>query len=517
MIEKKYKVGIYLRLSKEDELQGESNSISSQREILINYINENNLNFIAEYVDDGISGTTFNRYGFNQMIKDIIEQKINMVVVKDLSRLGRDHIEFGTYVERFFPEHGIRLVALGDMYDSDNVEKNNTTMILFKSMYNEMYVKDISDKIKMSVSNKRKMGQFLGAVAPYGYNKDKFDYHKLVVDEYAANVVRRIFQLFIGGCSITGICRILTNEKIPIPSVYKNLNRGLKSSCYGDWGVRTVADIITNPTYMGNLTQGRLKKVNYKSKKIIHTSKDDWIITIGTCPKIVDDAIFNQAQYIYNLNKNKTKRSSDILLKGLVRCKECDHTIGFRIQKSITKKGVVQRVYGNCNYYLKHRKRNVCTPHNVNYIELERIVLNALKDLINDKLDKNKILDRLNIEKRKRKNKNDIKYKINSLKNDIDTNIMKLDKMYLDKLNNDIDNEMYLRISKQLLEINRQKQEEVVLLEKKINKEISESYREDIELDKYLHININLIANIIDKIVVDENDNIEIYYKICVS
>ena len=151
MKNKQYKVGIYLRLSKEDENKGESNSIASQREILKNYIKDNELEFVCEYVDDGISGTTFNRNAFNQMIRDVMEKKINMIIIKDLSRLGRDHIEFGTYVERFFPEHQVRLVAIGDLYDSENIEKNNSTMILFKSMYNEMYVKDISEDRKSVV------------------------------------------------------------------------------------------------------------------------------------------------------------------------------------------------------------------------------------------------------------------------------------------------------------------------------------------------------------------------------
>ena len=211
-----YKVGIYLRLSKEDEKKEESNSITSQREIITNYANQNNLNIIDEYIDDGFTGTNFNRIGFKRLIKDIKKKRINMVIVKDLSRLGRDHIEFGTYVEKFFPENNIRLVAIGDMYDSSSLEKNNTTMILFKSMYNEMYVKDISDKIKMSISTKRKMGQFLGAVAPYGYVKDKLDYHKLVIDEYSASVVKKIFNLLLKGNSISSICRTLTNKQIPI-------------------------------------------------------------------------------------------------------------------------------------------------------------------------------------------------------------------------------------------------------------------------------------------------------------
>jgi len=510
----KYKVGIYLRLSKEDENSKESNSINSQREILTNYIKENNLELIKEYIDDGITGTTFNRHGFNQMISDIIEQKINMVLVKDLSRLGRDHIEFGTYVERFFPEHQIRLVALGDMYDSENIEKNNTTMILFKSMYNEMYVKDISDKIKMSISTKRKMGQFLGPTAPYGYIKDKTDHHKLLIDESAAQIVKRIFYMFIKGNSITNICRILTKEKIPIPSIHKNLNRGLKSSCYGDWTTRTITDIITNPTYIGNLTQGRLKKINYKSKKIIHTKKEDWIITKGTCPQIIEESIFNQAQYIYNSNKNRTKKSNNILLKGLVKCKECDHTIGFRIQKSITKKGEVKRIYGNCNYYLKHRYRNVCSPHSINYIKLEEIILKELNNSLKLNLDKDKILETINKNKNNFSKETNTKTKIDYLKKEINNNIIKLDKMYLDKLNNEIEEEMYKRISKQLLTQNENNKNKIKILEKSIQEKKDNKKNNSLNIDKYLKLNRNLITNIIEKITIDKNNNIEIYYKI---
>lgn len=506
-----YKVGIYLRLSKEDDNQKESNSINSQREILMNYIEENNLEFIKEYIDDGITGTTFDRHGFNQMIRDIIEQKINMVIVKDLSRLGRDHIEFGTYVERFFPEHQVRLVALGDMYDSENIEKNNTTMILFKSMYNEMYVKDISDKIKMSVTTKRKMGQFLGATPPYGYKKDPKDYHKLVIDEYSSSIVKRIFNLFIQGNSITKICRILTEDKIPIPSVYKNLNRGLKSPCYGDWTTRTITDILTNPTYIGNLTQGRLKKINYKSKKIIHTKKENWIITKNTCPQIIEENIFNQAQYIYNSNKNRTKTNNNILLKGLVRCKECNHTIGFRIQKSTTKKGEIKRIYGNCNYYLKHRHKNICTPHSINYQNLEELILKEITKLIDKNIDKNKITKILTNEYNKINKKNNISIRINNLTKEIDNNIIKIDKIYLDKINNEIDENMYKRITNNLKEQNSIKEKEIEKLKEKLTKHNINN--KTIDINKYLTINRNLITNLIDKITIDEDKNIEIYYK----
>lgn len=515
MIQNKiYQVGIYLRLSKEDDTKEESNSITSQREILTNYVKENHLELVGEYVDDGVTGTTFNRNGFNRLIRDITLEKINMVVVKDLSRLGRDHIEFGTYVERFFPEHRVRLVALGDMYDSDNIERNNTTMILFKSMYNEMYVKDISDKIKMSVSNKRKMGQFLGPVAPYGYKKDKLDYHKLVIDEESAKVVRRIFHMFISGNSITNICRTLTYEGILIPSIYKNLNRGLKSSCYGEWTTRTVTDILTNPTYMGNLTQGRLKKVNYKSKKMVHTKKEDWIITNNTCPKIIDENIFNQVQIIYSSNKNRTIKDRNILLKGIVRCKECNHTIGFRIQESITKNGRIERIYGNCNYYLKHRYSNVCTPHSIIYKKLEDIIVSKIEELLDKCLDKEDILKKIEIKKKKNNYRNDIEREIETLKEKINSNIVKLDKMYLDKLNDKIDDIMYERISSKLKEQNAFIENKISLLDNKYQDSLINKQDDKIDISKYLNINRNLITNIIDYILVSEDGSIEIYYKI---
>ena len=177
-----YKVGIYLRLSREDERLGESGSISNQRYLLLNYIKDNNLTLVSEYVDDGVSGTTFDRDGFRRMIKDCESKKINMIITKDTSRLGRDHIEFGFYVERYFPEHNIRYVAVNDGIDTfKNTSAND--MLVFKSAFNDMYVKDISNKLRSSLYTKKRNGCFVGAYAPYGYNKDTINKHKLVINE----------------------------------------------------------------------------------------------------------------------------------------------------------------------------------------------------------------------------------------------------------------------------------------------------------------------------------------------
>ena len=201
MITDDYKVGIYLRLSREDERLGESGSISTQRDLLLNYIRDNNLLFVDEYVDDGVSGTTFDRDGFKRMIKDCEDKKINMIITKDTSRLGRDHIEFGYYVEKYFPEHGIRYVAVNDGIDTAKNSSAND-MLVFKSAFNDMYVKDISNKLRSSLYTKKRNGQFVGAYAPYGYKKSEEDKHKLVIDEEAAKVVRRIFNMFANGSSL---------------------------------------------------------------------------------------------------------------------------------------------------------------------------------------------------------------------------------------------------------------------------------------------------------------------------
>ena len=323
------KVGIYLRLSKEDETKGESGSISNQRLILLDYIKKNHLEYVDEYVDDGVSGTTFERTGFQRMMKDIEKKRINMVITKDTSRLGRDHIEFGYYVEKYFPEHGVRYVAVSENIDTEN---NYNDMLLFKSAYNDMYVKDISNKIRASLNIKKQHGEFVGAYAPYGYTKSKEDKHKLLIDEEAALVVKEIYKLFLRGYSISRIAQTLSKENILIPSIYKNMNHRTKTCFFYEWNTKTISDILTNPTYMGNLTQGRNKKINYKSKKRIHVPKDKWITKENSCPAIIDKITFNMVQELYQKNKYRKKDNSqnEYLLKGLVYCKECNHRIGFR-------------------------------------------------------------------------------------------------------------------------------------------------------------------------------------------
>lgn len=481
----KYKVGIYLRLSREDEKQKESSSISNQRDLIMNYIKENNLELVEEYVDDGVSGTTFNRLGFNKMIHDIELNKINMVITKDTSRLGRDHIEFGYYVERYFPEHNIRYVALNDGIDT-SISNSANDMIVFKSAFNDLYVKDISNKLKSSIYTKKKKGCFIGPYAPYGYQKDPDNKHNLIIKEREALIIKKIYQLFATGLSINKICDYLTNNHIPTPSISKNMNIGQINHISGIWSSRTVNDILKNQIYIGNMCQCKQKKVSYKSKKRINNPKEEWIIIPNVVKPIIPIELFNKVQDMFKSNKNRTSNeiTSSLLLKGLIYCKECNHLIGFRSIKSKTKKGIINRIYGNCNYWLKHKHNKVCTPHSIKYEQIESLILSNLKQIIHNIKIEQPIISNKEIDKQ-----------IYLLE-------QKKETCYSDKLDGYIDINIYNniidKINKQIIELQTQKNKPL------INKK-------DI-------INLNnptrsLITSLIDRIEIDEQCNIDIYYK----
>lgn len=519
-----YKVGIYLRLSREDERLGESGSISTQRDLLLNYIRDNNLLFVDEYVDDGVSGTTFDRTGFNRMIKDCEEKKINMIITKDTSRLGRDHIEFGYYVERYFPEHNIRYVAVNDGIDTF---KNNSAndMLVFKSAFNDMYVKDISNKLRSSLYTKKRNGLFVGAYAPYGYKKSEEDKHRLEIDIESASVVKRIFDMFINGESITKICDILTNEHIPTPSMKKNMKLGQNNIHYGIWSTRTVDSILKNPTYIGNLTQCRQRKVNYKSKKRIHTKLNDWIIAEGAVKPIIDKETFELAEKMFKSNKNRGIKGNGItdklLLRGLIYCKDCGHTIGFREHLQETKKyGLVHRIYGNCNYWVKRKGQDVCTPHSIKYQIIEDIVLNNLRKMANIYLDENNLENILKNSDKLKKQKDNIKREIFRLEQLIENSNKKIDACYNDKLEGNITLEMYKRTYNNLtLEINETKNKKLEYERKLFDLENNKVNYNNYYLDKIKEFlsmknpSRALISSLIDKIEIDEDKNIDIYYK----
>ncbi len=503
-----YKTGIYIRLSKEDcDRQLESESIVNQRNFILNFMKENNYNLSFEYVDDGYSGTSFNRPAFKKMIQDIECNKLNLIITKDMSRLGRDYIEAGYYIEKYFPEKGVRYIAINDGIDTF-IESASNDFLPFKAVLNDLYAKDISKKIKASLITKKKQGLFLGPLAPYGYKKDSKNKYKLIIDPIASKVVQKIFEMFLKENSLQTIAYQLTKENVLTPSRYKNIKTKSNYQTKNIWDATTILEILKNPNYTGDLTQNRRKKINYKSSKIIKTQPRDWIIVKNTHQPIISKEKFNLVQNLISKNKNICN-PKPLLLKGFLFCKECNHKLG------INKSGDQKRHYTICNYYKKYSKYGFCTCHSMRYEELEKLVLDEIKKISSNLSGKN-MGKELNKYFGKQKSVNIKNFECQSIKNKIINTKRKLEEIYLDKLDKKITIELYEKIKHQLIEelndnnkLIEQLEAEKIITPK--DKNIESIIKEIIS---FKNPSRKLIVNIIDKIVIDQNKNIEIYYKI---
>jgi len=328
-----YKVGLYARLSVEDMRKKESDSIGTQTSLLRQFVGEQaDMVEVALYQDIDKTGTNFNRPGFNKLLDDIRAKKVNCIVVKDLSRFGRNHIETGNYLERVFPFMGIRFVAIGDGYDSNTPRSGDELIVPLKNLMNEVTAKDISKKVRSEYAMKRQRGEFCGAFAPYGYIKEG---NALVVDEEAAEVVKRIFQLVLEGHSDNAITALLNNEAILPPNRHRyeqGLLKGEKHSKAKHWYKSVVKRITENPAYLGRLEQGRYRTGLMNGGVRIDTPKNEWVISENTHPAIVEVATFEAVQELrrnrtanYNQRAKEANRpkSGENIFRGLIYCGDC--------------------------------------------------------------------------------------------------------------------------------------------------------------------------------------------------
>lgn len=510
-----YSAALYIRLSREDGDNMESESIKNQRDLLNAFLKQTkeNLIFVEEYVDDGFTGSNFDRPAWKRLIDDINSKKINTIITKDLSRMGRDYIRMGEYIERIFPEQGIRYIAINDDIDT-LYETPGLEFLQFKLMFNDYYLKDTSKKIKKILRAKKEKGEFLGWKAVYGYKKDPSDKHKIIVDKEVRWIIERMFKLAIEGKSPIQIANIFSDEHIPTPSCYAKLNRGIKGLSYQLWCPRTVEEMLTNETYIGNLTQGRRKKINYKSKKEIRTPREEWIITKNTHEAIIDKNVFYTVNDLLKKSKNK-RNNNKTLLSGFMFCHECGHKIG------INKSSDGKRKYCCCTYYVTHSKYGLCTPHCFNYEKLETAILEEIKKMCKKYVDSSSFKDKVVDAKKK----NDIRFKMEKeldiLDKKINNNLSYIDKIYEDKLKENISIEMFNRLTlKYKDEINlwKKRKEKIKLeLNNILDKDTKDENEEIIKkINEYLTFskpNKNLLVNLIDKILLSEDKTVEIHYK----
>lgn len=376
-----FNVAIYIRLSREDGDKEESDSVGNQRKLLTEYVAKKDDFILYDvYVDDGYSGTNFNRPSFQRMIADIEDGKVNCVVVKDLSRFGRDYIDTGRYLERYFPELGVRFISVTDSIDS--MKQAYDMLLPIKNIFNEQYARDISKKIQATVKSKQKAGEFIGAFTSYGYKKSPVDKNKLVIDDYAADVVRRIFSLYIQGYGKQRIAKLLNAEGILCPAEYKKVNgenykncNRLESTTY--WSYSTINSILHREMYVGNMVQGtKHQRMRSKQKKM---PKEEWIIVENTHEPIIDKATWEKAQSLLQ----KRTRELDLetnknIFAGFVKCGDC----GRAMTKNMWRRADGSKTYSlYCGTYKRNGKQ-YCTPHTLPMAVLEDIVLGDLKAIV---------------------------------------------------------------------------------------------------------------------------------------
>ena len=391
-----FKVGAYCRLSREDVDKGMdiSESIKNQKSILTQYLEANpGLELYDFYVDEDFTGQNFNRDDFERLLSDMESGRVNMVVTKDLSRLGRDHIETGFYVEKYFPLNKIRYIAITDDVDTF-MKRRNDKMTSFKMFMNDFYSADISEKILATFNSKRKAGVYIGGFPPYGYKMEVKG--SFVVDEPAAAIVRRIFATYCEGCTYVSIADTFNDEGIIPPILYKKQTSkygGGKPNLSGKWSAQTIRKILTNKTYIGCMVQNKHRKISYKIDKYETLSKDQWIVVPDMHEPLVTREVFDMAQTLVGRNNTKYTKNPKTgatvayqhVLAGLVFCGECGDRMTFDRNKNSTAFNVL------CYGY----KKKTCSSSRYFILEteLEEFVLNELKSLFKSRINRAEILE----------------------------------------------------------------------------------------------------------------------------
>ena len=514
-----FNVGIYIRLSQEDKdkkYESDSESVINQKELLRSYVKNNNFNLCGEYVDDGYSGTNFDRPGFQKMLEDIKQKKINCVVVKDLSRFGRDHVMTGYYIETFFPENNIRFISILESYDSFKNQASNDSST-FIIACNDYYSKQNSIKIRNVLNDKRKNGKFIGSQPCYGYMRDPLDKGHLIPNPETAPVVKKLFNWRAEGIGPTEIATRLNDMNVPTPAGYKKTNYSSRLIDRDSWNISTVKKILSNRIYTGDMVQHTQTKVNYKSKKKITLDESLWVIVEDTHEPLVDKETF---KYIKSLGKRKTRNYSlkterpKRILEGKIFCKECGNRLSVYYRKKLNYWSI------NCNRYSRDPKRGRCSSHFYPYDYLEEQILEQFNNSVSTFI-KELDVEELNneVQKNVHRETEDIDKKINDLLKEKEQIMNKLSTLYSDRCNNIISAELYKELSieseTKLKKINNIIEEEKIKKKNIKNKanilpDYTKKIKELLDLKKPKK---ELINTLIDKIVIDENRNIKIMFK----
>lgn len=516
-----YQMAAYCRLSKDDGENKISESIENQLKLIREYVSKSNDLEIAEiYIDDGYSGLYFaNRPEFQRMMEDIYKGKIQGVITKDISRLGREHIETSNYIERVFPSLGIRYIAILDGVDS--VSHSNEELAQFKTLFNDMYSRDISKKIRGSLSAQKKRGQFMSGFAPYGYMKDPKDKHHFLIDEEAAKVVRKIFYMYLEGYSRDGIAKKLNEQGVLTPSEYKRKIQGLKytnaqeKSGAKGWAYPTINVILKNRVYTGAMVQHKTEKISYKVEKYRYIDEEQQIIVEDMHEAIISKDIFAQVQEIMKRRTRAPGFHSEVKkvnpYAGILVCGDC----GYNLQRVTCRDGY------ECGSY--HKKGNtICHSHFIKKEVLDSIVKNEIQrqaELALKESDKDELLKAADRRKEMQRRCEEVEQKIERLQKEL-TGVQKYKKKtYENYVDGVLDKEEYLSYKAEYEKQDKDIREKIrqAELEKDGLGEAEESYEHWIEkFMKYgtlSEVTREIVTELIDRIIVNGDMSIDIEFK----
>ena len=514
-----FNVGIYIRLSQEDKnkkYESDSESVINQKELLRSYVKNNKFNLIGEYIDDGYSGTDFDRPGFKKMLEDIKNKKINCVIVKDLSRFGRDHVMTGYYIETFFPENNVRFISILESYDSFKNQASNDSST-FIIACNDYYSKQNSIKIRNVLNEKRKNGKFVGSLPCFGYMRDPEEKGHLIPNPETAPIVKQIFEWRKNGIGPSQIATMLNEKGYPTPSGYKGTNYSTRLINRDKWNISSIKKILSNRIYTGDMIQHTQTKVNYKSKKKITLDQSMWMIVENTHEPLVDKDTF---EYISKLIKQNTKdvqpknRREKRLLEGKLFCKECGNRLSVLYRKNHDYWTV------NCNKYARDPIREQCQSHFFPYNYLENQIMKEFTNDVSKRL-KELDLDELNkkVSREVQKQTKNLDKSINQLLIDKENITKRLTSLYEDKFNGVISADIYKEIAKpfeEKLKFINQSIDEDQIRKYEVKSKLNELPNYTKKIKELLDLNKpkkKLVHSLIDRIVIDKDRVITIQYK----
>ena len=510
---------LYLRLSRDDGDKEESGSITGQRELLRDYISQHpELREYAIRIDDGFSGSTFERPGFQKMIEDVKAGRTDCIVVKDLSRFGRNYLDAGEYIEKIFPFLGVRFIAVNDNYDSLGEKKSSDDLIIpFKNLINEAYCRDISMKIRSQLEIKRKNGQFLGSFAAFGYLKDEQDKNKLVVDQYAADIVRDIFKWKLDGISPQDIADALNKLGILSPMEYKRslgmkYTTSFKTSAKAAWSAGTVIRILKNPIYTGVLIQGKETTPSYKVHKRIAKDKSEWTVIEDSHEAIISGIDFDSVQKVL---KCDTRRSPDDkavgLFSGMLFCGDC----GASMVRKTVPAGEKKYVYYVCS---AHKQDKSCSPHRMRDAALEEIVLDSLRQHIREVVNMSELLDITDTAPLRTAQAQKVQRQLDKKREEYEKLQKLLMSLYENLTDGVIDREEYARLKASFTARADEVERQMDALRESLN-DIRSHGTENVWMNEFIKrqelasLDRAVVVALIDKILIHSNDVVEIIYR----